>query len=1433
MKNNIYVGIGASAGGLKVFETLVPHLPQDNNYTYIIAQHLDPTKKSSLVDILKRYTSLPVQEITVKTTFLPNTIYIIPAGYNLVYKQNRLLLEQTNSEHHRPTPSVDKLFKALAFYKGSACIGIILTGSGNDGTLGMQTIKECNGVTIAQDPKEASCASMPQSAIDAQAIDYIMTINEIYQSLKNTIHPKSSTPLDVIQQLLCKQENFNIDKYKTETILRRINKRMLLVHKRTLKTYLKHIEQNKDELHLLYQDILIGVTKFFRDKEAFNVLKNKLFDYLQDKPENYELKIWSIACSTGEEAYSIAILIAEIAQELHKHFNVKIFASDIDEKALKKARQAIYSFEAVNTIENDIRHKYFIKLEQGYKVVDEIRKNIVFTKHNILSDPPFINQDIISCRNLLIYINPETQQEVFKLFHYILKNDGILFLGSSESTLVSVKYFNILSSEYRIYQKEKLKNPPKISSHYFSKHLEEKSDAFVLPEKNASTLNIEENISHAIFDYFIPNCLVIDKSFSIIYKKGDLPFVKMPDGFITLNILDNIHKSLQYDVRKIINLSFQTANKHATKFIELQLEQKKTFVRIIAHPYAKTDTNNMLLLYFQELNAEDLQFNTQDLKLPDESFVIKSLTNQLMQAQEDNHALSDKLVVYKENMQLLNEELQSSNEELQSSNEELETSNEELQSSNEELHISIANEQKLHEKLSGILNASQNGIIGLDINGNHTFVNDATLNLLGFSRDELIGHNAHKLWHHTKKDGSIYPFEECQLHNHLKSKEFVRTEDIFWKKDGTPIEVEILQNPIVDQHKVVGAVLSFHDITEKNRLKREAEHEHRLANLYMNIIGTLVMTLDLDGNITMINKEGAKILGSTQKKLIGKNWFDSFIPQEMIEEIKSVFHSILSKDREIITHYKNPIVDMNNKVHILSWSNNYIKDAEGNITGIISSGIDITKEEKLSQKLFEQEHLYKLTFEEANIGIAHTSLDGQWIDTNEYLNKLLGYSSKEMQTMHVSDITYKDDIDIDKQMMQQLINKEKSNYHIEKRYIHKDGSIIWVALSVVLLKNELGVPLYFLKIIRDISQIKLLMYQLEEENKKFEKIINFTPIPVMLYSEDGEILLTNKIFHDNLGYGKNEITTIDTLIKLLFKDEEVQDAKNYYNNPIKYQHTKQTITTKSGEKRIGILNSVELTKNDSTSKKLYLIAIVDITDLQAKDELMLAQSRQAAMGDMLAMIAHQWRQPLSIMAMLVNNIKVKVELNEELTHQDIDHLVTTLNKQAQYLSQTIDDFRDFFKPDKIKEEVTLYSVITKVENLMLKSLEKNNIKFILPENKQYTITLYTNQLVQVLLNLINNAKDAIKSNNTIDGFIKIDTMKKKEQIIISVCDNGGGIDPSIEKKLGQPYVSTKSQNGTGLGLYMSIMIVKNHLNGKLSWENTSDGSCFYITLPPS
>lgn len=1304
MQKSKYVGIGVSAGGLIALKELLPLLPTQDNITYFIAQHLDQNSKSHLAQILSSYTELRVHTIKENHSFKPNSINIIPPGYNLFCKEDTLILKKISPTEHLPTPSADKLFTALAECKKEDSIAIILTGTGHDGSKGIKQIKRYGGTTIAQTTIEALYQDMPQNAIDTGFIDYVLPVKQIAYEL-TLIANNTIQPLSKIIKLLREKEHFSTEKYKDETISRRLERRMVLTETKTMDEYLEYLNTHDDELHILRQSLLIGVTEFFRDPKAFESLKEELLIYLEKQPHKYNFRASSIACSTGEEVYSLAIILDEVQEELQKEFEISIFATDINDVALDIARKGFYPQKSFEKMDKKRLQKYFKAAGEGYQVSPSLRSQIIFSHHDILSDQPIINQDLIVCRNFLIYINPAVQTELFKVFYHSLKEKGLLFLGSSETTLVSADYFKEIVHQDRIYQKQKSTKPLTIPSRYFANRRKTDKENFTPHIKKPNkTPQIEAEITHTIFEMFSANTIVISPDFSIVYKKGELPFLKIPDGFVSLNIIENLHEDLRYDVAKLLREVFASEQTRSTKFIELRLEdEKKVFIKVTASWLEEKNEEPHILLYFQELTPEQLQFSGEGSSLADESDVIANLKTQIKTLQDDNSDILNQIESSEENMQLLYEELQSANEELQSSNEELETSNEELQSSNEELHASIVNEQKLQKNLSLILESTYDGIIGLDIEGRHTFVNQAALTILGYTEEELLGKNAHAIWHHTKADGTKYPFAECTMHNGLTHGKRVQQKDTFWTKKGVAIQVQVSQSPLIEDGTIVGAVLSFHDIT---------------------------------------------------------------------------------------------------------------------------------KESALAKELYLQEHLYKMTFEEADIGIAHASLDGHWKNVNNYFCNLLGYTKEELIKLTVLQVTYPEDRHTDKEMQQNLQNNKQSSYHIEKRYIDKNGDIIWVNLAVVLLKDEFGKPLYFLKIIRDITQLKLLMYQLEVEKNKFQTILEFAPIPIMLYSqESGKLLFFNQFFKQITGYTLEEIPTIEHLIDKLYTNmTSKKNARTYYNHPLEQDHVEHTITTRANESRVGILNAVKLEESSFTGTNLYLIAIVDITEIQKKDELIIAQSRQAAMGDMLAMIAHQWRQPLSVISMVSNNIQMQIELEENIDSDALKNFLTTVNEQTQYLSHTIDDFRDFFKPDRQKEHISIDELIQKLLHLVDKSLQNNNITLKYPQNTGIELYTYQNQLLQVLLNIINNAKDAIKERNINDGHISIKIKEENKNLTITICDNGGGIDAQVLDKIGEPYVTTKSKNGTGLGLYMSKVVLRKHLKGSLSWSSDTHGACFIVSL---
>jgi len=1315
MKEVNYIGIGASAGGLTVLQDLLSNIPVPSHSIYIIAQHLSSQRESLLSDILAKYTDLDVIKAVDGTELLVGKIYVIPPNMTLSQTKNSQLIVTYSENTNAPQPSVDDIFTFLAQFSGAKTIGVLLSGSGHDGVKGLKAICDVDGITLVQSPDEAEFKSMPQSAIDANVVHESLSLHGIAKIITELDSVSDDeTALEAIHILLMNYNGFDIHKYKENTVLRRMHKRMLLLQMDTFKAYTKYVIKNHKELQLLYEDILIGVTSFFRDKEAFGILSEQISALIDKSKNKKELRIWVTACSTGEEAYSIAIMLSEIIEKSNKNLTINIFASDIDDISLKKARKGVYTESELKNIDPNLQEKYFIQKNNDFEVTQSLRDIIVFTHHDLLNEPPFIKMDLITCRNALIYFTHPTQKEIFTMFHYALKSHGILFLGISEALPHSMNYFTLLNSKWKIYEKEPSIKPPKLAPRFYKMLSSANAPQSAIDTlKQTPATSIEKQLSESIYKLIVPSCVIVNRHDDMIYTKGKIPYLEFSEGFSSLNIFKNLHPSLLLEIRYTLEKSRKTNLKTLSKFIELQnIFDKNVFVRITATPFLYQNNDNLTLLYFQEYSIDEIIFDTQRSNLPKESDLVNSLQIQVSQMKEQLHALQNELDNSNENMQMINEELQSSNEELQSSNEELETSNEELQATNEELNETYHHIDILKQKYSTILESSVDAIVEIDLQERHTFLNKVALEMFGYKSEELMGKVAHSIWHHTKANGDVFEPNECPIKNVIKTGESVRGEDIYWRKDGSSFEVEYSSSPIIKNSKIVGAVLFFHNISEKKALERAIKHEQFLIKHYFDSTEAIIVVLDKKGNIQLLNQKGAMILGVDINKIIGKNWFENFIDKSLKNEVQLFFKSIMNSNIDSITSYTNEIISKKGKKHLVYWTSTPFVDENNKTIGVIATGIDISKENELKTKLQEEEQKYALMFNNANIGIKLIDLDGKFLDVNHKACEILGYTKEELLEMKFHDITYNKDLDSELAFIKKLLQNKISFYEMQKRFIHKNGSKMWVNLFTALIKDKNNQAKYFVSVMQDITVLK------------------------------------------------------------------------------------------------------------ETTKKLH-----------EKEEMMIAQSRQAAMGDMISMIAHQWRQPISIISMEANNLQADLELKNSISNETMAHLAKTISIQTQHLSKTIDDFRNFFKPNKEMQKTTINEIFDNVKSLIQRSLENNSISLEINIDENHQILTYKNELVQVLINLILNAKDAIDEKDFLSGKISIKVRKKENTISIKVCDNGIGISSELLEKLGEPYISSKGKNGTGLGLYMSKVIVTKHLQGSLSWKNISDGACFSIIVP--
>ncbi len=692
----IVVGIGASAGGLEAYKHVLPGLPNNANMAFVIVQHLDPKHRSMMASLLDRHTDMEVLEIVDGQVVEPNHVYITPPGRDVKITGNILALSKPPSAIG-PKPSIDYFFTSLAESKGERAVGIVLSGTGSDGAHGIRAIKAGGGITIVQSEETARYNGMPRAAIETGHVDLVVDPADIgkelhvavkYPNLVPSVPPEAEAPKDIdrILQMIAERTGANLTEYKLATINRRVGRRMALHKIRSLGDYLHYIEQVPEELDLLFKDILISVTGFFRDLEAFQALKRSFAHILKTKRKGEDIRMWVPGCATGEEVYSIAMLLYEHLGQQVNQYNIQIFGTDLDQDAITQARKGIYATATVVDVDHQLLDKFFSRADNTVQVVKSIREMIVFAKQDLTQDPPFSHLDLISCRNLLIYFNSTLQKKIVPMFHYILNPEGLLFLGKSESIGQFADLFNPLVKKWKIFQRRGVLRTP-VVDFGLGKHLRYTGKGPVKIPSKHKEVPIKQIFAESVIDA-MGNCAVmIDDRQEIVFVQGEVGrYLTLAQGEIGLSILNMARPELRLDLRALIHKATRENRFVRSNKINFQSSDQTRQIILHAGPAAGLHGSvNLTLVMFEEIGPVA---ETEHESIPgraDNDPRLMELEQELAAAREHLQTTVEELETTNEELQSLNEELQSANEELQSSNEELETSNEELQSTNEEL----------------------------------------------------------------------------------------------------------------------------------------------------------------------------------------------------------------------------------------------------------------------------------------------------------------------------------------------------------------------------------------------------------------------------------------------------------------------------------------------------------------------------------------------------------------------------------------------------------------------------------------------------------------------------------------------------------------------------------------------------------------------------
>ena len=914
----LFVGIGASAGGLDAIKNLLSNIPENNGMAFIIVQHMDPTHKSGLVNILSRSTYMDVEEVVDGVQVLPDHVYIIPPNKDMGILNGKLQLMEPTEPHGLRLP-INFFFSSLAQDQKDKSVGIILSGFGTDGSLGLKAIKANGGICIAQDPSTAGSDGMPNSAINTGLVDMILAPEEMpnkllsYKKSSHNILKKILTPEDKTIQSLRKifilirnRTGQDFSQYKKSTINRRIGRRMNIHQIEDISQYFRYLQENPNEIDQLYNEFLINVTNFFRDSEAYESLKqNALIKLIQEKNDGDIIRIWIPGCSSGEEVYSTAIIIKEIFEETGLNFDVQIFGTDLDLDAIQTARTGQYTSISADISPKRLK-KYFYKKDNSYTIKNELREMVIFSTHNVITDPPFTKLDMITCRNLLIYLETEAQEKVLSNFNYALNPDGILFLGPSENIGDFLDSFNVIDSKWKIFKCVKSTGFPvgnlKRNPISYQKSPAYWDSIFALKDsKTRQELDVTNVAEQNLINIYAPPSVLINHVGDILYIHGHVgDYLEPSPGKAHMNILEMAKKS--------IKLSLSTAIQSATKenqkvsFEQVKIDDSKEnthYIKLTVNPLKTPETvKGLLIVSFEKIDTKiDLKDHIKLDPLSKSSDHIMALENELTITKERLNTTIEEMTTSNEELKSANEELQSLNEESQSTNEELETSKEELQSINEELSTVNSELQNKIDELSetnddmtNLFNSTEIAIVFVDNELNiRRFTEESTklIKLIESDTGRPLGDfNLDINYPDIIKDitqviDKLNPIE----------KEVTTTKGEWYKVRITPYKTS--------KNIINGATITLTNINNLKNTQEKIQSALNYSNDVVNTIREPLVVLDQQLKLVSANSSFYKTFKLSKSRTEGKKIYEIGEGSWNIPLLRKLLEDILPKNKEM------------------------------------------------------------------------------------------------------------------------------------------------------------------------------------------------------------------------------------------------------------------------------------------------------------------------------------------------------------------------------------------------------------------------------------------------------------------------------------------------------------------------------------------------------
>lgn len=1444
------VGIGASAGGLEALEKIFGSLPTDLGVSYVVVQHLSPDFKSHMSEILSRVTSMPVLVAEDQLTVKSDHVYLIPPRTDLIISGGKLLLTSRSSERVLAHP-IDHFFRSLAQDAGRYAIGVVLSGTGSDGTKGTSEIAEIGGLVIAQEPTSAKFDSMPVNAIETGDVHLVLPPVAMGEAIRRYVH-EGETPIELREKQLGKVELTGLSRvfellrvahgldfsvYRPNTVERRINRRMELVAIDSLEEYLNKLEEDPEEVNDLYKDLLIGVTKFFRDAEAFEYFEKEVLPNLIERAATREktgvgqLRIWTCGCATGEEPYSIAMLVAEAIEKSGKQLDFKIFATDAHQQSLQTAAAGIYSQDSIREISKHRRDSYFRERGDRFIVTSSLRRHVVFAPHDITEDPPFTQMDLVVCRNLLIYLQPAVQKKVVSLFHFSLKIGGILFLGPSESLGDLADQFESVHRGWKFHRKihDNVLLPDRNFSLTTQRELHRNRS--VTRDSSPPRREVLPSIYDALLSMKMPPGILVDQRLQLIHAfPGSEQYLRVPTGRPTTNVLDIVSGSL----RNSIAAAFQHSKRDdkLVRYTGLRNPAEKSVpLSISVEPiHVSSDVATSFIIQFEESTTAD---GTTSATLPELVDISDVAASQIEALEQDLSYTQQNLQATIEELESSNEELQAANEEMVAANEELQSTNEELHSVNEELYTVNAEHQKRVRELDEA-NADMNNLMASTRIG-VLFV-DNELNLRKFSPV------AARMFRLEYADAGR-PLSDF-LHGLQERKKFIdkiqevrRTrEEVEWESVIEKSAYLVRAIPSWSRAEISGVTIAMFDIERLNQTQRELERFRFMADAHIDAI----CLVDADANVVYANEQMASRLGYTVEELCQTTVMRFDIEHDMMA-FREKFDASKNQNGEI---FETTHVRKDGRQFPVEAATTYVELAGAPFLYCIIRDITARRQADEHRRLLEKA---VNTVSNGIIISDATQNDLPITYVNPGFEKMTGYSLADARGKNCRFLQGARSSPESIQIMRDAISNEESCRVLVRNY-RKNGTAFWndIFLSPVFspdgqLTNYVGVQ-------NDVTDSIETAEEIQKKEQTMRVLMDNTAEGIFGIDVQGVCTFANAAAARLLGYESSE-TLLGRDMHALVMHTRSDGSPNPVERCEVLRPLRDGESVNSREEVFWRADGASFPAEfwshpicEGVEVTGAVVAFVDSTVRQAelrelRDARIEADLANAAKSLFLANMSHELRTPVAAM---LGFTKI---LQEELSDSDQQERLATIYRNGEHLLTLLGDILDLSKIEagklSIGQSVTRLGPLVAgvIETMQVRADEQRvDLKLELMEPLPRTITTDGARVRQILVNLLANA---IKFSEEGTVTLKVKGVRgtnKPDQLLFEVLDTGIGISQEQLARLFKPFSQADKTiahrfGGTGLGLTITQRLV-DALNGRIEVESTpNQGSRFTVTLP--